>query len=63
MIQLINLSQKYLLLEVEPKIPVSELVVRYVSSNYHHNSAKCDKSVKRGTTNKQYFTVKNKSRP
>ena len=28
-------------------------VVRYVSSNYHHNSAKCEKSLKLGTTNKQ----------
>ena len=34
-----------------------------LSSNYHRNSAKCEKSVKLGKTNKQYVTVKNKGRP
>ena len=39
------------------------ILVRYVNSNYYHNSANCEKSVKLGTTNKQYVTVKNKGRP
>ena len=38
-------------------------IVRYVTSNYHYYSAKCEKSVKLSTTNKQYVTVKNKGRP
>ena len=39
------------------------MLVRYVSSNYHHDSAKCEKSIKLGTTAKQYVTVKNEGKP
>ena len=39
------------------------VIARYVSSNYHHDSANCEKSVKLCTTNKQYITVKNKGTP
>ena len=39
------------------------LLVRYLSSNYHHNSSKRENSVKLGKTNKQYVTVRNTGTP
>ena len=41
---------------------ISETNSQYLCSNYHHDSAKYEKQVKLGSTNKQYVTVKGKVR-
>ena len=41
---------------------ISETNSQYVCSNYHHDSAKYEKQVRLGSTNKQYVTVKGKVR-